>query len=98
MRRDYFELHRQSDNLIYQFDRKKLADGSHGYQRRDQDLWITYKPVLGWVAFDDETQSVMGRPWDVLPQDQSADNPPAGIWVSRKDIKSYVYLLIYKDT
>lgn len=95
MPHDYFELHRLSDSLIYQFDRRVRPDGSIGYQRRDQDLWITFRPELGWVAYDDETQSVMGRPWNVYPKDQAAEYPPAGEWVSKKDTKSYVYELKY---
>jgi hypothetical protein len=91
---DFFELHRQSDGLIYQFDRKIYRDGVYGYQRRDQDLWIIYKQKLGWVAYDDETQSLTGRSWDVLPELQG-DHPPEGIWVSRKNEKSYVYELKY---
>jgi hypothetical protein len=39
---DYFELRRMSDGLVYQFDRKQLADGQVAYKRRDQDLWITF--------------------------------------------------------
>jgi hypothetical protein len=54
-----------------------------------------WKPPLGWVAWDDPTQSVMGRPWDVLPADQSAEAPPEGIWVSRKGAKSHVYALVH---
>jgi hypothetical protein len=33
---DYFELHRLSDDLMYQFDRKQSVNGQMGYQRRDQ--------------------------------------------------------------
>ncbi len=91
----YFELHRQSDDLIYQFDRKPTFEGKIGYQRRDQDLWITYRPEWGWVAYDEESRSITGRPWNVLPKDQTSDHPPEGEWVSKKNGKSYVYLLKY---
>lgn len=91
----YFELHRLSDNLIYQFDRKDTPDGNAGYQRRDQDLWITYHTHLGWVAYDSQTKSVMGRPWNVMPKDQDIHFPPEGEWVSKKGVKSYVYHLKY---
>ena len=93
---EYFELHRLSDDLVYQFDRKERPDGTSGYQRRDQDLWITYHDHLGWVAYDEQTESVMGRPWNVLPQNQNPEFPPEGEWVSKKDVKSYVYELKYK--
>lgn len=94
---DYFELIRQSDELIYQFDYKEKSEGVFGYQRRDQDLWITYRTNLGWVAYDDATQTVMGKPWDTLPSEQDVLHPPEGIWVSRKGPKSYVYKLEYKE-
>jgi hypothetical protein len=89
-----FELRRLSDELVYSFERKQDSSGRVGYQRTDQDFWIVQKPSLGWVAWDEASQSVMGRPWNVLPEDQ-ADHPPEGDWVSRKGVKSYVYRLIY---
>lgn len=52
-------------------------------------------PGLGWIAWDFPSQLVMGRPWDVLPEQQGKDAPPEGIWVSRKGPKSYVYKLVY---
>ncbi len=91
----YFELHRLIDGLVYQFDRKKHPDGRYGYQRRDQNLWIIYQGELGWVAYDEDNQTLTGRPWEILPQSQNKDHPPEGIWVSRKDVKSYVYELQY---
>ncbi len=45
-------------------------------------------------AWDNVGQSCVGRPWNVLPQDQG-DHPPEGEWVSRKGSKSYVYSLVY---
>ena len=91
---NHFELRRQSDDLVYQFDRAVCSDGTVGYKRRDQDLWITRHPEFGWSAFDKETQSLAGRPWNILPRDQG-DYPPEGEWVSKKGDKSYVYLLVY---
>lgn len=88
-----FELRRQSDSLVYVFDRRLRADGSYGYLRRDQDLWVTWRAHLGWVAYDEATGSIMGRPWDVQPEQQNPNHPPEGIWVSRKAEKSYVYSL-----
>ena len=94
---EYFELHRLSDDLIYQFDRKERLDGTVGYKRHDQNLWITYRDQLGWVAYDEETQCIMGRPWNVLPSEQNKQHPPAGEWVSKKEGKSYVYELKYRN-
>ncbi len=91
---EHFELRRMSDDLIYQFDRKPMPDGQIGYQRRDQDLWITFRSDWGWVAYDEATQSLMGRVWNVLPQ-QQGDHLPVGEWVIKKGVKSYVYELRY---
>lgn len=91
---DYFELHRQIDNLVYQFDRVELVNGTHGYKRRDADLWILNDAKKGWFAQDPVTGDIAGRPWSVLPEDQK-DYPPEGEWVSKKGIKSYVYLLVH---
>ncbi len=92
---NYFELHRLSDGLVCQFDRMAPAGGTPTFQRRDQDLRITYQPELGWVAYDEKTREITGRSWDVLPCNQSEDHPQEGIWVSRKGIKSFVYELRY---
>lgn len=83
-----------SDDVVYPFARQKNPDGDVGYKRADRDLWILKKPGLGWVAWDETTGSVMGRPWNVLPLQQE-DHPPEGEWVSKKGVKSYVYLLVY---
>jgi hypothetical protein len=89
-----FELRRQSDDLVYQFVLSTDAVGQLAYQRQDQNVWISRRENLGWVAWDEPTQSVMGRPWDVQPADQT-NHPPEGVWVSRKGSKSYVYTLVY---
>jgi hypothetical protein len=92
--REWFQLRRQSDDLIYTFRRRPLVGGGEAYQRQDQDLWITCRPGLGWVAWDEASQSCTGRPWDTPPHEQG-DCPPEGTWVSRKGSKSYVYELVY---
>jgi hypothetical protein len=75
--------------------RSQRPDGGDGFLRQDEPHWILWRPSLGWVAWDDPSQSVMGRPWDVLPADQSPHAPPEGPWVSRKGPKSYVYELVH---
>lgn len=92
---DQFELRRLSDDLVYRFTREQRADGLKGFKRSDQDLWIVHRPDLGWVAWDESTGSVSGRPWHLLPADQPLDAPPEGEWVSKKGIKSYVYNLVH---
>lgn len=94
--KNYFELHRLIDNLVYRFDRTVRPDGQIGYKRRDVDIWIIRKPIFGWVVFDEDNQLVQGRPWTVTPDDQD-DNPPEDIWVSLKNNKSYVYDLRYYE-
>lgn len=91
-----FELKRLSDGLTYRFRREMRTDGSIGYKREDQDLWILRWPSLGWVAIDESNGDITGRPWTVLPQEQG-NAPPEGEWVSKKGTKSYVYQLQYVD-
>ncbi len=93
---EYFELRRQSDGLVYQFDRLLREDGSYGYRRRDADLWILQEPDHGWVAVDPTTNEISGKPRTASLQDQSG-HPPEGDWVSKKGAKSYVYSLVYGD-
>lgn len=94
---DTFELRRQSDDLVYTFTRTGRADGLPGFRRDDRDLWIVFRPRLGWVSWDEDSGSVTGRPWEVLPEDQSSDAPPEGVWISRKGSKSYVYRLVHVE-
>ena len=92
--RDYFELRRQIDELVYKFDRTKRPDGRFGYKRRDQDLWINWHEEFGWAAWDGASEIIGGRSWYTLPKNQE-DFPPEGVWVSMKNKKSYVYDLVY---
>ena len=92
--REKFELRRQSDALVYIVVRTPKAGHTAAYKRQDGDYWIIRRPDWGWVAWDSESESCAGRPWNVLPCDQS-DYPPEGDWVSRKGAKSYVYSLVY---
>lgn len=89
-----FELRRMSDDLVYQFSRQTNARGELGYKRADGDFWIVRHPKHGWVAWDDATGAVMGRPWTLTPDEQGTA-PPEGEWVSKKGVKSYVYALVY---
>lgn len=91
-----FELRRQSDGLVYTFVRDQYSDGTFAYKRQDTDLWIIHRPDWGWVAWDEDSNACMGRPWDTLPHQQN-DHPPEGDWVSRKGSKSYVYTLVYVE-
>lgn len=92
---EHFELRRKIDDLVYKFSRKLRSDGKIGYIRFDMDVWIIYDNEYGWIAYDEETKSVTGRPWNVLIQNQNKDHPPEDEWVSKKGAKSYVYELFY---
>lgn len=86
-----FELQRQSDDLTYVFTRV----GQQCFARVDnQAMTIQWEGPWGWVARLPGNGVVSGRPWEILPQHQRAEAPPAGIWISRKDGKSYVYRLV----
>ena len=94
MAHEHFRLSRRSDELVYEFDRIEHADGQFAYRRRDQDLWIAFRPGLGWVGYDEAHGGVTLRAWNVAP-DEQGDHPPEGEWVSKKGVKSYVYELKY---
>ena len=66
-RHDRFELRRQSDDLVYSFRKMQNENGEVGYKRSDGDHWIMNHAEYGWVAWDFQSRSVMGRPWEVLP-------------------------------
>jgi len=93
---EYFELRRQIDGLIYQFDRLSLENGGYGYKRRDSDFWIINDGSKGWIAVDPITGDIAGRPWFIPPEDQIGC-PPEGDWVSKKGVKSYVYQLVHAE-
>ena len=94
--RRFFELRRRLDGLVYEFDLTPRNDGGTGYKRRDQDLWINRHGKYGWIAWDGVSETIHGRPWYSLPEDQ-LDFPPEGVWVSMKNEKSYVYDLVYSN-
>ena len=92
--RNYFQLRRRIDRLVYEFDRVQISDNSAAYKRRDDDLWIRWHTHHGWIAWDGVSDEILGRSWHVQVIDQK-DYPPEDVWVSCKDDKSYVYDLIY---
>ena len=89
---DRFELYRQHEDLAYRFER----DGPHSFARVDDaSMKVVWEGPWGWVARLPVSGLVAGRPWEILPAFQDPHRPPAGIWVSRKGAKSYVYTLIH---
>ena len=91
-----FEFRRHVDGLTYVFERVEADDGQIRYKRFDIDLWVVRHDRFGWVVWDEETATVLGRPWGELPSEQPETHPPAGEWVSKKGSKSYVYSLVYR--
>jgi hypothetical protein len=90
-----FEFRRHVDDLTYVFERVEDGDGQIRFKRSDIDLWVVWHERLGWIVWDEESATVLGRPWDGLPSEQSETHPPEGEWVSKKGSKSYVYSLVY---
>ena len=91
-----FEFRRHVDGLTYVFERAEAGDGQIRYKRSDIGLWVVRHERLGWIVWDEETATVLGRPWDSLPSEQSETHPPEGEWVSTTGSKSYVYSLVYR--
>lgn len=88
---DRFELRRHSDGMTYVFDRA----GPHSFIRQDDPaMTINWEGPWGWVARLPGNGVMAGRPWEILPQHQREAAPPIGVWISRKDDKSYVYHLV----
>ena len=87
------EFRRNIDDLTYRFSPCEPRNGFFAWKREDLDLWLVWADGYGWVVVnaDDEILSI---PWAVAVHTQS-DEPPPGIWVSRKAEKSYVYELVY---
>lgn len=92
-----FELRRQSDDLVYRFEKKTDQAGRSGFRRSDGEYWIIWRGDLGWIAGSWGSEDVFGRPWDQRAE-QSEAFPPEGIWVSRKGPKAYVYDLVHVKT
>lgn len=88
-----FEFRRVIDNFVYRY---KPCDPFHGqlaWKREDIDLWVTKVNERGWVCVN-VAQEILAFPCSVAVE-TSGSVPPAGIWVSLKGDKSYVYELVY---
>jgi hypothetical protein len=78
---------RHIDGLTYEFVREDDADNRHCYRRVDLDIWCRKLPGFGWAVCD-SAGTVLSRPFDDAGL---GDEPPEGVWVSRKGDRSYVY-------
>ena len=88
-----FEFRHRIDDAVYRYHPCELLRGQTAWKREDLDLWVTKVKGHGWVCVDAEFE-IVGIPWAVAVETQGS-MPPAGIWVSRKGDKSYVYELVY---
>ncbi|KYC37391.1 hypothetical protein WA1_48185 [Scytonema hofmannii PCC 7110] len=89
-----FELRRLLDDVVYRYSSCEPFQGQLAWKREDLDIWVTLVNGRGWVCVDAELE-IVGIPWEVTVEQQESSVPPAGIWVSRKGDKSYVYELVY---
>ena len=88
-----FELRRRIGDITYRYHPCEPLHGHPAWKREDLDLWVTKVNGHGWVCVSAEFE-ILGIPWAVAVETQGS-MPPAGIWVSRKEDKSYVYELAY---
>jgi hypothetical protein len=90
------EMRRVSDGAVYRFHAAPPAeDGFPRWRRADKDIWILRDPDFGWIVWDGEEKTLMGRPWQVAIKDQGALAPECD-WVSRKGANSFVYRLAFR--
>jgi hypothetical protein len=87
---DCFEFRRTTDATVYRFHRDGRHNDRSKWRREDKDLWCLFDGA-GW-SVTDGLGARLGWPRDDA---DSSDDPPSGIWISRKDDKSYEYELVY---
>ena len=90
---NYIEMYRYCDGAIYKFYLVE-DEAAVRYRRQDKNIWIIRHPDYGWVIWDETDNSLMSRPWDT-PITKQGDQPPQGVWVSKKEKNSFVYKLRY---
>lgn len=82
---------RRVDGVTYDFVRDGEAHGHPSFKRVDADVWCRRLPEFGWVVCDGAA-AVSSRPFGDAGW---GDLPPAGVWVSYKGDRSYVYDLAH---
>ena len=83
--------------MVYRFFQEESTGDRQRFKREDADVWIVRHANLGWIVTDQSLENVLGIPWGIAEPQQSAGEPPAGVWVSKKDDRSYVYKLRFVD-
>ncbi|KIX92679.1 uncharacterized protein Z520_11531 [Fonsecaea multimorphosa CBS 102226] len=100
-KRPKFRFRRPLDGLAYEFHLEGGTAKESVYVRSDSAVRMIYDREFGWSIWDDPdaesaSRMLLGRVWEVPVKDQG-DQPPEGVWVSRKADKSYVYILEYLE-
>lgn len=93
MSSDAFEFRRRLSADVRYLYRRLSDDDRFIWQRADKALWVKWVDGIGWACVD-ATGQILSIPWGIPAADQP-DHPPAGVWVSRKQDKSYVYDVVY---
>jgi hypothetical protein len=88
-----FEFRRKIDGVTHRYRPCEFRNGFPAWKREDLDLWLEWSTRHGWVGVNAEGE-ILCVPWAVALHMQGSE-PPAGIWVSRKAEKSYVYDFVY---
>ncbi|MFE4175747.1 hypothetical protein ACFRR7_27530 [Streptomyces sp. NPDC056909] len=78
---------RHGDGLRHHFERHGERHGRPAYRRTDGQVWCVWAPGAGWHC---ETADglVTGRPLDHHGDERE---PPATVWRSFKNDRSYLY-------
>ncbi|MGY3846959.1 hypothetical protein ACWV2X_17155 [Streptomyces hydrogenans] len=78
---------RHLDGLRHRFARAGERNGRPAYRRADGEVWCLWSPTEGWHCAIGDGR-VTAHPLDA-PAD--APRPPATVWRSFKDDRSYLY-------
>ncbi|MCX5397158.1 hypothetical protein [Streptomyces sp. NBC_00102] len=79
---------RHLDDLRYEFERHGERHGRPAYRRTDGQVWCCWSPAEGWHCESAEGV-VNSRPHGKC--DADAPEPPATVWRSFKNDRSYLY-------
>lgn len=82
-----FTFVRHIDGLRHHFERHGERNGRPAYRRADGNVWCVWSPADGWHC------EVAGGLVTARPLDSRADapEPPATVWRSFKNDRSYLY-------
>ena len=90
--RKSFIFKRIGGNAVYTFHLMSKNNDIGVWKREDKELWCKLILNFGWSIVD-EFENRLGWP----EKSEVTEYPPEGIWISKKDNKSYRYELIFLD-